>query len=55
MFILHRPCITSEGLKFLEDEPEDSFKHMLWQQQFEAASKKDARTVYIDNTLVSLH
>ena len=43
--ILCSQTITSEGLKFLENELEDSFKHIFWKQQLEAASKTDARTM----------
>ena len=34
--------IASEEFKFLDDQPKDSFKYILWQQELEAAKKKDA-------------
>ena len=37
--------IASEEFKFLDDQPKDSFKNIFWQQQLEAARKKDARAM----------
>ena len=32
-------------MKFIEDLPSDSFKRIFWEQQVEAASKKDSRSM----------
>ena len=37
--------LTSESARFHEDLPADSFKRIFWEQQLEAASQKDARTM----------
>ena len=37
--------ITSEGTKFVEEQPPDSFQRIFWQQQLQAAAQKDARTM----------
>ena len=38
-------AITSESMKFFEELPPDSFQRIFWQQQVEAATQKDARTM----------
>ncbi|XP_065894386.1 uncharacterized protein [Dysidea avara] len=37
--------IASQSTSFLDDLPPDSFKKIFWNQQIEAASKKDARSM----------
>ena len=38
-------AITANSVKFIDDLPPDSFKHIFWQQQFEAAAQKDPCTM----------
>ena len=38
-------AVSSECTKLLKDLPPNSFQKIFWQQQLDAASKKDARTV----------